>query len=34
MLSPKTRLVSVTQVSNALGTVLPVKEIIAAAHSM
>jgi cysteine desulfurase / selenocysteine lyase len=33
MLSPKTKLVSVTQVSNALGTVLPVNEIIAAAHS-
>jgi cysteine desulfurase/selenocysteine lyase len=34
MLSPKTRLVSVTQVSNALGTVLPVNEIIKAAHSL
>ena len=34
MLSSKTRLVSVTQVSNALGTVLPVNEIIAAAHSV
>jgi cysteine desulfurase/selenocysteine lyase len=33
LLSLKTRLVSVTQVSNSLGTVLPVKEIIAAAHS-
>ena len=33
LLSSKTRLVSVTQVSNALGTILPVKEIIAAAHS-
>jgi cysteine desulfurase/selenocysteine lyase len=32
-LSPKTRLVSVAQASNALGTVLPVNEIIAAAHS-
>jgi cysteine desulfurase / selenocysteine lyase len=34
LLSPRTRFVAVTQVSNALGTVLPVKEIIAAAHSM
>ena len=33
MLSPRTRLVSVTQVSNALGTILPVKDIIEAAHS-
>ena len=33
LLSLKTRLVSVTQVSNSLGTVLPVGEIIAAAHS-
>ena len=33
LLSSKTRIVSVTQASNALGTVLPVKEIIAAAHS-
>lgn len=33
MLSSKTKLVSVTQVSNALGTVLPVNEIVAAAHS-
>jgi len=33
LLSSKTRLVSVTQASNALGTVLPIKEIIAAAHS-
>ena len=33
LLSIKTRLVSVTQVSNSLGTVLPVDEIIAAAHS-
>ena len=32
LLSPRTKLVSVTQVSNALGTVLPVSEIIAAAH--
>jgi cysteine desulfurase/selenocysteine lyase len=34
MLSPKTRLVSVSQVSNTLGTILPVDEIITAAHSM
>lgn len=34
LLSSKTRIVSVTQASNALGTVLPVKEIISAAHSM
>jgi cysteine desulfurase/selenocysteine lyase len=34
MLSSKTRLVSVSQASNALGTVLPVNEIIAAAHSV
>ena len=33
MLSSRTKLVSVAQVSNALGTVLPVNEIIAAAHS-
>jgi cysteine desulfurase/selenocysteine lyase len=33
LLSPKTRLVSVAQVSNTLGTVLPVKEIISAAHA-
>ncbi len=33
LLSPRTRLVSVTQASNALGTILPLKEIIAAAHS-
>jgi cysteine desulfurase/selenocysteine lyase len=32
LLSPKTKLVSVAHVSNALGTVNPVKEIIAAAH--
>jgi cysteine desulfurase/selenocysteine lyase len=34
LLSPKTKLVSVTQASNALGTQLPLKEIIEAAHSM
>jgi cysteine desulfurase / selenocysteine lyase len=33
LLSPKTRLIAVTQASNALGTVLPIKEIIKAAHS-
>lgn len=33
LLSEKTRIVAVTQVSNALGTVLPVREIIMAAHS-
>ncbi len=33
LLNPKTKLVSVSQVSNALGTVLPVKKIIDAAHS-
>jgi cysteine desulfurase/selenocysteine lyase len=34
MLSAKTKLVSVTQVSNALGTILPVIRIIDAAHSL
>jgi cysteine desulfurase / selenocysteine lyase len=33
LLSSKTKLVAVTQVSNALGTVLPVKDIISEAHS-
>jgi len=33
LLTSKTRLVAVAQASNALGTVLPVKEIITAAHS-
>jgi cysteine desulfurase/selenocysteine lyase len=32
LLGPKTRLVSITQVSNALGTILPVKELTEAAH--
>ena len=32
LLSPRTRLVSVTHISNVLGTVLPVKEIIRLAH--
>lgn len=34
LLSPKTRLVAVAQVSNALGTILPVRQIIEAAHGM
>jgi cysteine desulfurase/selenocysteine lyase len=34
LLSSRTRLVSVAQASNALGTVLPLKEIIDAAHSV
>jgi cysteine desulfurase/selenocysteine lyase len=34
LLSSKTKLVSVAQASNALGTVLPVNELIAAAHSI
>jgi cysteine desulfurase/selenocysteine lyase len=33
MISERTKLVSVTQVSNALGTILPVNDIIEAAHS-
>ncbi|MFT3673282.1 MAG: family 2A encapsulin nanocompartment cargo protein cysteine desulfurase [Aestuariivirga sp.] len=33
LLSPRTKLVSVTQVSNALGTVVPVKQIIDLAHA-
>ncbi len=33
MLSPRTKLVSITHVSNALGTILPVAEIIAMAHA-
>jgi cysteine desulfurase/selenocysteine lyase len=32
LLGPKTRLVSITHVSNALGTILPVQEMVAAAH--
>jgi cysteine desulfurase/selenocysteine lyase len=32
LLSPRTKIVSVTQVSNALGTVVPVQEIVAMAH--
>ena len=34
LFSGKTRLVAITQVSNSLGTVLPVKKIIEAAHSL
>ncbi|MTW21026.1 SufS family cysteine desulfurase [Allochromatium palmeri] len=34
LLSPRTRLVAVNQVSNALGTINPVAEIIAAAHAV
>lgn len=34
LLSPKTKLVSVTQVSNALGTITPIEEIIALAHAV
>lgn len=34
LLSSRTRLVSVAQASNALGTILPLKEIITAAHSI
>lgn len=33
LLSPNTRLVAVAHVSNALGTILPVKRIVAAAHA-
>ena len=32
LLGPKTKLVSIAQVSNALGTILPVKEMVEAAH--
>ena len=32
LLNPRTKIVAVTQVSNALGTVVPVKEIVALAH--
>ena len=34
LLSEKTRIVAVTQASNALGTILPVREIINSAHSL
>ena len=33
LLGPRTKLVSVTQVSNALGTVVPVEQIVALAHA-
>lgn len=33
LLSPRTKLVAVTHVSNALGTILPVREIVALAHA-
>ena len=33
MLSPRTKLVSITHVSNALGTILPAKEIVKLAHA-
>jgi cysteine desulfurase/selenocysteine lyase len=33
LINPRTRIVAVTQVSNALGTILPVEEIIESAHS-
>src|SRR5206468_3028484 len=32
LLGPRTRLVAVTQVSNALGTVTPIKELVGLAH--
>jgi cysteine desulfurase/selenocysteine lyase len=32
MLTPRTRIVAVTHISNAIGTIVPVKEVIAAAH--
>jgi cysteine desulfurase/selenocysteine lyase len=34
LLGPKTKLVAVTQVSNVLGTILPVKEIVEQAHNV
>jgi cysteine desulfurase/selenocysteine lyase len=34
LLGPKTKLVAVTQVSNVLGTILPVKEIVQQAHNV
>ena len=34
LLNPRTKIVAVTQASNALGTILPVREITDAAHSM
>lgn len=34
MLSSKTRIVAITQVSNALGTIIPLEEVIGSAHSL
>ena len=34
MLSPRTKLVSITHVSNALGTILPAERIVASAHAL
>ncbi len=34
LLSPKTKIVAMTHISNAIGTIVPVKEIIDAAHNM
>ncbi|MEP3246180.1 MAG: cysteine desulfurase [Sneathiella sp.] len=34
LLSPKTKMVAVTHISNAIGTIVPVKEVIEAAHNM
>lgn len=34
LLSPKTKIVAITHVSNAIGTIVPVKEVIEAAHNM
>ena len=34
LLTPRTKLVAITQMSNALGTVVPVKEVVSIAHAM
>ena len=34
LLGPRTRLVAITQLSNALGTIVPIERIVAAAHAM
>nr|WP_219821709.1 cysteine desulfurase [Sneathiella aquimaris] len=34
LLSPKTKIVAITHISNAIGTIVPVKEVIEAAHNM
>ncbi|MBL4666535.1 MAG: aminotransferase class V-fold PLP-dependent enzyme, partial [Sneathiella sp.] len=34
LLSPKTKIVAVTHISNAIGTIVPVKDVIKAAHNM